>query len=95
MKVTIHSILGLREVLGNERVDMNIPEGSTVAELIYLMINTWKDKILPYLLEKEKGRIHPYIRIMINGKQIRTSEITEIKLNEGDEILIIPFAAGG
>lgn len=95
MKVTIHSILGLREILGKGRVDMDIPEGSTVADLISFMIETWNDKLIPYLIDGEKDRIHPYIRIMVNGRQIKTSEIDLIKLNEGDEILIIPFAAGG
>lgn len=95
MKVTIHSILGLREVIGDRRVDMDIPEGSTVAGLLSYMIKTWEDRLKPYLVEEKGGHIHPYIRIMVNGRQIKNDEMESIRLKEGDEILFIPFAAGG
>jgi len=94
MKVIIHTILGLRDAIGAGRVEMEIPDGSTTAHLISSMVETWGDKISPFLFD-EGGHIHPYIRIMVNGRQIKVREISETYLKEADEITIIPFAAGG
>ena len=41
------------------------------------------------------GRPQPFVNIFVNDKDIRHLEDLETKLNDGDEVLILPAIAGG
>lgn len=95
MKIYVKSILGLKKAIGSENIVVDIPEGSSVDELFLYMVETMGEKVMPYLFDRATGNIHPYIRIILNGKQLNSNERKKTLLKDGDEIVIIPFAAGG
>ena len=53
MKIKIHSILSLKEVLGGRDVEMIVPDGTTVSGLLAGMIEIWGDSLSPIFLNKE------------------------------------------
>jgi molybdopterin converting factor small subunit len=95
MKIKIHSILSLKEVLGGRNVEMIVPEGTTVSGLLAGMIEIWGDSLSPHLFKQGSDQLLPYVRLMINGQTIQFLHGMETTLKDGDEVLLIPLAAGG
>ena len=95
MKITLHTILGLKQVIGQKRTEIELPSGSTVEDLLAYMKERWGSSLSPHLFDPDSGAILSYVRIMINGQTISHLHGTETPLNEGDEILILPPASGG
>jgi molybdopterin synthase sulfur carrier subunit len=95
VKVILHTILGLKQVLGQRQTEVDLPEGSTIGDLLAYMKTTWGDKLSPHLFEPESGRLLPQIRVMVNGQTIQFLQGLETLLKEADEVLILPLVAGG
>jgi molybdopterin synthase sulfur carrier subunit len=95
MKIKIHSILSLKEVLGGKDVEMTIPEGATVSGLLAGMVEIWGDSLSPHLFKPGSDELLPYVRLMINGQTIQFLKGMDTVLQDGDEVLLIPLAAGG
>jgi molybdopterin synthase sulfur carrier subunit len=95
MKVTLHTILGLREVVGQRLVEIDLPQGSTVADFLRCLEEKWGEKLANRLWNPDSGAVLPYVRIMVNGQTIQFLKGLETPLNEGDEVLILPPVSGG
>jgi sulfur-carrier protein len=95
MKIKVHSILSLKEVLGGKDVEMIIPEGTTLSGLLAGMVEIWGDSLSPHIFKPGSDEILPYVRLMVNGKAIQSLNGIETVLNDGDEVLLLPLAAGG
>lgn len=95
MKITLHTILGLKRIIGQKMTEIELPKGSTVESLLSYMKERWGTALSSRLFDPDSGAILPYVRIMINGQTISHLNGTETLLNEGDEILILPPASGG
>jgi len=95
MKVTLHTILGLKEVVGQRLTEVDLPHRSTVEDLLSHMKERWGEELSGRLLDPDSGTVLPYVRIMVNGQAIQFLEGLETHLQEGDEVLILPPASGG
>jgi len=95
MKVTLHTILGIKEVIGQRLTEIELPRGSTVEDFLTCMRDRWGDKLSARLFHPESGAVLPYVQIMINGQTINFLQGMETPLKEGDEILILPPVSGG
>lgn len=95
MKVTLHTILGLKEVVGQRLTEVDLPHRSTVEDLLTYMQERWGAELSGRLLDPDSGAVLPYVRIMVNGQAIQFLEGLETHLQEGDEVLILPPASGG
>ena len=94
-KITLHTILELREVIGQRLTEIDLPDGSTVEDLLTYMREKWGDKLSTHLFDPDSGAVLPYVRIMVNGQTIQFLEGMETPLKEGDEVLILPPVSGG
>ncbi len=68
-------------------------EGSTVAEVIEYL-----DREFPGMKERicdENGEVKKFVNIYVNQEDIRFLDNITTKLNDGDEISIVPAIAGG
>jgi molybdopterin converting factor small subunit len=75
---------------GQSRLEI---EATTIDKLIAHFDSHYpgiKDKLVD-----EDGRLHSSVDILVNGKSIRWLRIFMTRLNEGDEIFIIPAMRGG
>jgi sulfur-carrier protein len=95
MKITIHTILGLKQVLGQRQTEFELPQESTIADLFTQMKKRWGEKLSPHLLDPESGTVLPHMRIMVNGQAIQFLKGMETPLKEGDEVIILPLISGG
>ncbi len=95
MKVTLHTILGIRQAVGRRLTEIELPAGSTVEDFISCLKERWGGKLSPHFIDPESGTVVSYVRIMVNGQMIQFLEGMKTPLKEGDEVLLIPPASGG
>lgn len=95
MKITLHTILGIKEIVGNRLTEIDLPQGSTIGDFLNYMKDKWGDKLVGRLFDPNSGAVLPYVRIMVNGQTIDYLQGTETLLKEGDEVLILPPVSGG
>ena len=86
--------LTLREIVGKDVIDVKLPEGSTVLDLIELMTKKHGRAFSRYVFDEE-NKVQEFLNFLINGKNVRYLNEFETMLNNGDSIVIIPPAAGG
>ena len=85
----------LKKICGQREFELSIPQGSTVKELLSLMINKWGDKLATHLYEPGTDSVLPHIRLMVNGRSIQFLKGMETVLQDGDEFQMLPLVAGG
>ncbi|HOQ99392.1 MAG TPA: MoaD/ThiS family protein [Anaerolineae bacterium] len=95
MKVKLHTILGLKQAIGQGTTEIDLPHGSTVEDFLTYVKERWGDRLSAHLFDPESGAVLPYVRIMINGQTIQFLAGIETALEEGDEVLILPPVSGG
>lgn len=95
MRVKVHTILSLKEAIGQREIEITLPEGNTVQDLLSWMGERWGDKLSPLLFSPKDGRPLPHIRLMVNGRSIEFLKGLETVLRDADELLILPMVTGG
>ena len=95
ISVKVHSILGIKKILGRGDLEVSIPEGSTLKSLISRMVKEHGEGLSLLLYGADGTDILPHIRLMINGRDVEFLKGLDTDLNEGDEVLILPPISGG
>ena len=95
MKVMLHTILGIKDVVGQRLTEIEIPEGSTIEGFLWYVRERWGEELSARLFHPDSVEVLPYVRIMVNGQSINFLEGMETPLKESDEVLILPPASGG
>jgi molybdopterin converting factor small subunit len=98
IKIKVGSILNLKEVMGQRELDLFMPRGSTMEELIASIIDTFGERLssLIHGSGSQTGQgVFPHVRMMVNGQDIGFLSGMATVLQEGDEVLILPMVAGG
>jgi molybdopterin synthase sulfur carrier subunit len=93
--VKVRTILTLKQILGKGEIEISVPEKSTLGELLTMMVEGWGGELGSNLFEPKSKSIRPYIRLMVNGRDIAFLNRMETVLQNGDEILILPPVSGG
>ena len=95
IQVKVHTILTLKKILGRGDIDLTTKKGSTVKDVLITMVETYGEPLTAQLFDSG-GELFPYIRLMVNGRDIAFLENKmETALQDGDEILIFPPVGGG
>ena len=95
IQVKVHTILNLKKILGGGDIDLTMKKGSTVKDVLIIMVETYGEPLTAQLFDSG-GDLFPYIRLMVNGRDIAFLENKmETALQDGDEILILPPVGGG
>jgi sulfur-carrier protein len=95
MKITIHTILEIRQALGQRLIVVDLPQDSTVEDLLAYMKKRWGEKLDSHLFHPDSGQVLEHLRIMVNGQTIRYLKGMNTQLKEDDEVLIMPLVSGG
>jgi MoaD family protein len=95
MKITLHTILGIKQAIGQRLTEIDLPQGSTVDDFLEYMKKRWGDSLSSHLFDPDRGTVLPYVRIMVNGQTVQFLKGMKTPLKEGDEVLILPLASGG
>lgn len=95
MKVKVHTILGIKKIIGRSNIDVALPEESVLASLLSDLVKRYGKELSSTVYEKNSTRIFPHIRVMVNGRDIEFLNGTGTVLKDGDEVLILPPVSGG
>ncbi len=95
MKITLQTVLGLKQVVGQRLMEIELPQGSTVDDFVAYMKKRWRGRLSPHFINPHNGNVHPHVRIMVNGQTIEFPKGMKTRLNEGDEVAILPLVSGG
>lgn len=95
IKIKIYTILELKKIIGQREIEVSIPKGSTVKDLLSWMAKKWGEELSSHLFEAGSGALLPHLRFMVNGRSIEFLNGMETVLKDGDEFLMLPIVAGG
>ena len=96
IKVKVHTILGIKKIIGKGEIEISLPRGASLGAAIVALVHTWGEGLKSRLLESDNPvKIQPYIRLMVNGRDIAFLAGMDTALQDGDEILILPPVSGG
>jgi MoaD family protein len=82
--------------LGNytdRSMDIEIPQAENVLDLLMRLSQRFpavRDRILD-----DQDRTRPYVNIFVNEENIRDLENEKTKVQNGDEVYVLPSVAGG
>lgn len=79
----------LHELIGAEKLNVSLPENSTVKDLI-LRLGSLNNAILKLLLRN--GELNENYIVIVNGRDIHWLNELNTALHDGDEVLIAPKA---
>jgi MoaD family protein len=93
--IKITAILTIKEILGQGSLEFTVPKGSTIHDTLHFMVEKWGEKLASLLFNPD-GSLLPFIRVMLNGRDLEFLENKiETVVQEGDEVLLLPPVAGG
>lgn len=95
IKVKVHTILGLKKIIGQRELELSIPEESNVGDLLSHMVKSWGKELSSYLFEPGGNHLFSHIRLMVNGRDIGFLNGMDTVLGDRDEISILPPVSGG
>ena len=95
ISVKVQTILDLKRILGKREVELLVLEGSTVEDLLQNMTIRWGEELSSRLFEPGTNRLFSHIQIMVNGRAMGFLNGMDTALHDGDEVLLLPPAAGG
>ncbi|MCE5254525.1 MAG: MoaD family protein [Actinomycetia bacterium] len=93
--VKVRSIALIRALLGKEQVELSLPEGSTIQDVLDRLTEEGDPQLAAYLAEPKDKSAHAPLRIMVNGRDITVLKGRDTALADGDDILMFVPIAGG
>ncbi|MFX1368444.1 MAG: MoaD/ThiS family protein [Promethearchaeota archaeon] len=82
-----------RRALAGKVLEVDVPEGSTVQQVISRVIEIGGPEIERLIMDG--GRISGNLIVMLNKKDVNTLGGIEVPVSENDEIAILPHVQGG
>jgi len=94
MRIRIRAFATIREAIGTGQTDLEIPDDTDVGGLIKLLTQKFGEQFSRLVLAGE-GKLAPYVKFLVNGREIDYLDGMRTKLKNMDEVAIIPPVAGG
>ncbi len=83
----------LRPLAGGKTVNFDLGEGATVRDLLRAVSERFP--AIGELIWTEAGELGDYIKVFVDGREIRHLQVLETPVRPGAEVDIFPPAAGG
>lgn len=93
MIVRFKSFGPIRRLLDEQIMEVEVPSGSTVLQVVQNVAEIGGDKLKDMILKN--GGIDGNLIVMLNKKDVSTLGGIEISVSEGDEIALLPHVQGG
>jgi len=94
MKIEVKFFTSLREITGEKVEEVQLRGILTVEELLTKLSAKYGREFREYIYN-EKGKVHPYLSILVNGKSTNVLKGLDTEIKEGDTIAILPPVGGG
>ncbi len=93
MRVLFKSFGPIRRLLGKKIIEVEVPEDSTVRQVIDFIVKQRGEELHRLIMDKD--RISGNLIVILNKKDVDTLGGVDIAVSEGDEIVILPHVQGG
>ena len=92
MQVSFYATL--RQIVGQKTIDIDIPDGATIAQLISAIVAAYP-ALRPEILDGQ-GDLHGHIHFFVNGRDVPYLEHQiDTVLHPDDVITVFPPVGGG
>ncbi len=95
MKVVVRVLATLKEMIGSEVVEMDLPKGADVGDLLKRLSEDYGGDLGNYIIDDRTGTIRPYLQIVVDGRYTSSSSGSGIELRDGSVVSILPPIGGG
>lgn len=91
MKIVFYATL--RPIVGGRSIEMAVADGATACDLLHTLSDTYPP--LAPMMWAADGSLTEYLKVYINGRDIRHLQSLETPVPEGATVDIFPPVAGG
>ncbi len=95
MKVHVHYLGLVRIRVNKKEEDIEVPENTSVIDLLMKLSDMYGEWFRREVLNKEDKNLAEGMAITINGINLVQIGGLKAKLKEGDQVILLPFFAGG
>ena len=92
--VSVEFLAALRIFTNERRIDIEVPEGSTIATVLDELHQRFGNENAERIFDTTNG-VSPALIILVNGTNIKTLDGIDTLVQEGDVIACVPIMAGG
>jgi molybdopterin synthase sulfur carrier subunit len=92
--VTVKFFTTLREIVGKKEEQKKFSRPITVEAFLKHLSKSYGKEFVDYVFD-ELGNVRGHLQILVNGKSITTMQGFKTKLNNDDQIAILPPVGGG
>jgi molybdopterin synthase sulfur carrier subunit len=94
MVLNVKFVGALRHVSGTGKLALSCKSGVALRELMSEIVKELP-KLKRSLMDPQLEEPRPNALILVNGREISVLDGLETKLNDGDEVVLVPFVHGG
>lgn len=90
----VHFFATLRQIVGQKTVDIDLPEGATIRQLVDEILRSYP--LLRKELVSENGQLYGHVHVFVNGRDAPfLDDALETVLKPDDKITVFPAVGGG
>ena len=93
MKIKFKSFGPLRRVIKGKIIELEVPENSTVREVIDKVLEIYGEEAKRLVLDRDM--ISGNLILMLNQRDVDTISGEETLVKDGDEVVLLPHVQGG
>jgi len=95
MKVKARYFAAIREIVGKNEEDLDVPDQTTVRDFLSILSEKYGEPLRDHVFSEDTGELSPHLNFLIDGKNIAMINGAQTVLYEGCAFAIIPPVGGG
>lgn len=94
IRVEVSYFSNVRALTGESGSTLEVPEGSSVHDLLIIVAARYGDELREYLFTDDEG-LNSHVVVILNGRGVGVLDGLDSALNDGDRVAILPSIGGG
>lgn len=95
IKIRIRLFGNWRDLVGSDALEIEMPYGSSLTDLINLLASRYGAEFLDDLVDRQTGAFWSPLSLALNGKALQEPSELSTRLNDGDEVMFLFPIYGG